>query len=216
MPRQARKNLDSNFILITQVSPFQIFRHNEDREYFLSLLKHAQNQYGCHVLAFCCAEDKGFKLILDTQGSNISKILQSITIAYALYRKSDVKLFEQRYKSKALKNPVEIQQKVKEMGLSFPEYAGCCYSNTETYEWLIPHEQITLLPIQTRDHHHDYSKLENWLLQNNTTYELMMADKSLRNKAIIDLRKLSNCSLKKLAIAFHLTESSISKILKKQ
>lgn len=215
MARQARKNLDSNLILITQTSRLDLFRDDSDRDVFLKILQKVQVQYGCTILAFCCGEKRGFKLIIDTQGANISRIMQTLSIAYALHRKSDQKIFQQRYKSKALKHDDEIQPLVQAVGTNTDEYASCCYMKDDSYPWLKPIRDLNLKHIFPIPHNEEPTLLETWLKDHTLQFEELLKNKSLRNQAIQDLRRTGNCSLKRLALVFHLTESSISKIINK-
>ena len=115
MARKARNTLDSNLVLLTQISDEHVFRNDEDRAYFLNLLEKTQNQYNCNVLAFCCAEENGFQLVIDTLGAHISRIMQSISISYAMYRKSEQRLFTQRYKSYPLHSIEQLKEVIQEI-----------------------------------------------------------------------------------------------------
>lgn len=214
MARKARNTLDSNLVLITQASACEVFRDDLDRQHFLSLIEKAQKQYNCDVLAFCCAEDKGFQLVIDTQGSNLSRILQSISISYAMYRKCENRLFEQRYKSYPIHSIEQLKEVVQEVGLKDPQFAGCCFMKGESHPWM---KSVNLdFKSFERSQHEITSKtyLEKWLAEKGITFQDLMNDRTLRNQAIFELRQHSNCTLKRLSKAFNLSESTISKILK--
>ncbi len=214
MARKARNTLDSNLVLITQASQCDVFRDESDRYHFLSLIEKAQKQYNCDVLAFCCSEDKGFQIVIDTKGSNLSRILQSITISYAMYRKCENRLFEQRYKSYPLHSIDQLKEVAQEIGLKDPKFAGCCFMKAENHPWL---KTVNLDATNfERSHHNINSKtyLEKWLDEKGISFQDLMDDRSLRNQAIFELRQNSNCTLKRLSVAFNLSESTISKILK--
>lgn len=216
MARKARNTLDSNLVLITQASQCEVFRDDNDREHFLNLIEKTQKQYNCNVLAFCCSEEKGFQLVLDTKGANLSRIMQSIQISYAMYRKSELRLFEQRYKSYPLYSVEQLKEKIQEVGLKDPQFAGCCFMKDETHPWM---RKVNLdTTIFTRSEHEINSRtyLHKWLDEHQMTFEELLENKEMRNQAIFELRKNSTCTLKRLSVAFQLSESTISKILKNQ
>ena len=214
MARKARNTLTSNLVLVTQHSSHCIFRDKDDRDQFMRLLEKTQTQYQCNILAFCCAQEDGFQLVLDTQGASISRILQSISIAYAMYRKSDSPLFEQRYKSIALETLESLKDTIQKVGLSNPDYAGCCFVNEKKHPWLKPLKLSDAKPVLTKKLMDPENCVKDWLIQHNVSKEDLLQNKKLRNQAILDLRQNSNCTLKKLAKAFDMSESSISKILR--
>lgn len=214
MARKARNTLTSNLVLITQHSLNSVFRNDDDRKVFLGLLEKAQKQYQCNILAFCCAEEDGFQLVLDTQGASLSRILQSISIAYAMYRKHETPLFEQRYKSIGLESLDDLKKVVQEVGLSNPKYAGCCFVKEEEYPWLRPLKLSETTLSFTQKMMDPETCVDDWIRIHNVTKEELATNKVLRNQAILDLRQNSNCTLKKLAKAFGMSESSISKILR--
>lgn len=214
MARKARNTLKSNLVLVTQHSLHSVFRNDEDRTVFLSLLEKAQKQYQCNVLAFCCAQEDGFQLVLDTQGASLSRILQSISIAYAMYRKHETTLFEQRYKSIALQSLDQLKEVVQEVGLSNPTFAGCCFVNDEKVPWLRPLKLSETTLSFTQKVMDPETCVDDWIRDHGVTKDEVLSNKSLRNQAILDLRQNSNCTLKKLAKAFGMSESSISKILR--
>lgn len=215
MARKARKTLDSHLVFVTQDSPYVVFRDDRDREAFLHLIEKAQNQYKCEVLAFCCADKEGFQLVLDTKGANISRIMQSISIAYAMYRKSENRLFEKRYKSYPLYSMDRLKEVIKEVGLKNPRFAGCCFMKDEHHPWLktINLDLSCFDSVQTKLDSKHYLKI--FLEQNRLNLSELNQNKAMRNQAIFEMRQNSNCTLKCLAETFDLSESNVSKILKK-
>lgn len=214
MARKARHTLKSNLVLVTQKSNHPVFRHDEDRHRFLSILEKVQVQYDCAFLAFCCAQDNAFQLVIDTQGANLSRILQSITIAYVMYRKSDVKLFDERYKSVALDSMDQLKENIQNVGQVDSQFAACCFIKDDRHPWIksVQFDESNFTYTQRLIDQRKY--LNKWLSDHNVDFESLLADKDLRNQAIKDLRQNSNCTLKKLATAFKMSESNISKILR--
>lgn len=219
MPRKARISLDSNLLKITQASNDALFRDDGDRDFFLDRLEKLQQRYQFKVLAFCCAEVNGFQIVLDTQGANIAKIMQSLTIAYAMYRNSKTKLFTQRYKSKPLYNDEEVRAAIEEI-MNNPEYSGCCYKMDQSikFDWLtIAPKQLFHQQAQRRALNVEEAQLmlKTYLQQQACSIEDLHQDKQKRNQFLLEFRQMHECSLKTLATLFDISESNVSKILKK-
>ena len=211
MARSARNTLQSNLVLVTQNCNGILYRDDQDREFFLALLKKVQMNFNCHILAFCCNESDRFQIIIDTQGANISKIIQSLTISYSIYRKSDIKLFTQRFKTKAIFSESQLKEVIQEIQKDRKDYAACCMMSETMakYEWMKPYNQK--LFIQIEQNKQTLNKEELNIILNKT-----LEDNGLeliefnRNKT---LRQKYDCNLKCLAEVLKLTESSISKII---
>lgn len=218
MPRQARKHLSSNLLKITQASSETLFRDDADRDFFLTRLAQLQRRYNIKVLAFCCGEAKGFQVVLDTQGANIAKLMQSLTIAYAMHRKSPQKLFQQRYKSVALHSDAEVQAAIEDL-LNNPHYSGCCFKSDQGIEF----DWISVAPHSFYHAQHQRSSLDldqarlvlkEWMKAQACDPLTLKQDKAKRNQCLLDFRTHHDVPLKTLAQVFELSESSVSKILK--
>lgn len=218
MPRQARATLNSNLLKITQASETTLFRNDADRDFFLERLAQLQRRYAFKVLAFCCGESHGFQLVLDTQGANIAKIMQSLTISYALHRKSAEKLFVQRYKSQALHSDAEVKAEISAI-LNNPRYSGCCFKAEQgtRFDWVsvkpktLYHQNLKRSAL---DQTQATAALARWMDEFNCDRERLKHDKTLRNQCLMQLRTHHDVSLKTLADLFALSESAVSKILK--
>jgi DNA-binding transcriptional regulator YiaG/REP element-mobilizing transposase RayT len=219
MARSARNTLQSNLVLVTQNCNGVLYRDDEDREFFLALLKKVQMNFNCHILAFCCNESDRFQIILDTQGARISKIIQSLTIAYSIHRKSDIKLFTQRFKTKAIFSEAQLKEVIQEIQKDRKDYAACCMMSETMakYEWMKPYNQALFIQIeQTKQTltKEDLVQLLNSLLNElhieNSEFK---RNKPLRNEWIKQLRQKYNCNLNSLADVLDLSESTISKII---
>ena len=84
----------------------------------------------------------------------------------------------------------------------------------ETHPWM---RVVNLDATQfTRSEHEINSRtyLQKYLDDHGLTFDDLLNDKKLRNQAIFELRQNSSCTLKRLSVAFNLSESTISKILK--
>jgi putative transposase len=219
MPRKARISLDSNLLKITQASNDTLFRDDCDRDFFLERLEKLQQRYNFKVLAFCCAQEDGFQIVLDTQGASIAKIMQSLTIAYAMYRKSQRKLFTQRYKSVPLYTDDQIKSAIEEI-INNPEYSGCCFKVDQStkFDWINISPKQLFHPHQQRIHlNYEAAQqaLVTWMNSNACELEQLKGDKHKRNQCLLEFTQAHECSLKTLAKLFDLSESNVSKILKK-
>ena len=219
MPRKARNSLQSNLILVTQKTNVRMYRNDHDRDVFLDLLKKVQTNFDCVVLAFCCFDEDAFQIVIDTNGANISKIIQSLTISYALYRRSGVKLFTERFKTKALMDESEVRNAVLNLREGKEDYVGCCmFSDTLLkYDWIKPYSNVQFYNLKQdyeikSDTNFD-DKLEYYLRKRQISLEEILKKKDLRNACIKHFRKEMDCSLAKLGEVFKLSESSVSKII---
>jgi len=219
MARSARNTLQSNFVLVTQNCNGLLFRNDQDREFFLALLKKAQMNFNCHILAFCCGESDRFQIIIDTQGANISKIIQSLTISYSIHRKSDIKLFTQRFKTKGIFSEAQLKEVIQEIQKDRKDYAACCMMSETMakYEWMKPYNQKLFIQIEQNKKTLNRDELQNILneMLKNSGIELIgfKRNKTLRNEWIKQLRQKYDCNLKCFADVLELTKSTISKII---
>src|SRR5690606_16119156 len=110
MARVARKELNTTLYHVIQQSSNAIFRHNEDRIKFLSIVEEAKSKYQFNCYGFSiCLNDK-FELIIHVRHQSISKIMQSILISYSKYYDRSLTLFPTRYKSIALYSYDDIKK----------------------------------------------------------------------------------------------------------
>ena len=219
MARQARNTLQSNLVLVTQNCNGLLYRNDLDRHFFLDLLKKVQSNFNCHILAFCCNENDRFQIIIDTQGANISKIVQSLTIAYSMHRKSGEKLFTQRFKTKAILSEEHLKQVILEIQRNRDEFAACCMMSEtmSRYDWMKPYNPIIFIQPEKSKKKLSIEDVRNQLNELLVSKELNINDfkknKTLRNEWIKDLRQKYDCNLKCLAEVLGITESSVSKII---
>lgn len=219
MARSARNTLQSNLVLVTQICNGILYRDDQDREFFLALLKKVQINFNCHILAFCCNESDRFQIIIDTQGTNISKLIQSLTIAYSIHRKSDIKLFTQRFKTRAIFSEVQLKEVIQEIQKDRKDYAACCMMSETMakYAWMKPYNQTLFIQIEQNKQTLNRDELQNILheMLKDKNIELIefKRNRTLRNEWIKQLRQKYDCNLKCLADVLELSESSISKVI---
>jgi hypothetical protein len=222
MARSARKNQMTSIYAINQLSEQILFRNETDRHNMMEIIKEAQRKYGFHCYAFCLLSDHGFKIILDVGDKNISKIVSSISIAYALYRKSDKKLFTRRFKSKPLYSKEEVLTEVRLINQkSDSTYNSFCFyddTSNQSLDWLVDIYQKNIEIThekKTSDINEATLILNKWMESNGCCQDDLKKDKNLRNECIVRLHRETNCSMKQLGVLFGgISESTISKILK--
>lgn len=109
MPRCARlKSFDSIYhIMVRSISDVPLFRCSLDKDKYLSLVKKYQDIFLFKVYAYCIM-DTHAHMIIDGNGADISRIMQSINQCYAQYYNYVYKrhghLFQDRFKSKIVKD----------------------------------------------------------------------------------------------------------------
>lgn len=222
MARKARKNQMTSIYAINQTSEQILFRNDLDRQSMMEIIKAAQRKFGFHCYAFCLLSDHGFKIILDVNDKNISSILSSISIAYALYRKADKKLFTRRFKSKPLYSKEEVVAEVNRINQkSDSSYNSFCFyddASQQSLDWLVDIHQTSIEITQekkTSDIDEATLILDAWMKDNGCCDDDLKKDKNLRNECIARLHRETNCSMKQLGVLFGgISESTISKILK--
>lgn len=107
MPRRARqKNNESIYhIMCRSVSEFLLFRDDQDKKYYLELLKRYTDKYKCKVYAYCMMSNH-LHLHLDPAGYDISKFMLCTNIAYVRYYNKKYNrhgpVFQERFESRIL------------------------------------------------------------------------------------------------------------------
>ncbi len=137
MPRNNRKYSHSKIyhVMIRGINKKEIFYDDSDRKKFIKILKNTKEKYDYKIYAYCLMNNHVHILIFDFH-NKLSKIMQSITIAYALYfnKKYDRvgHLFQNRFKSKCVENDLYLKNLVRYIHQN-PEKAGI--SVTNKYKW---------------------------------------------------------------------------------
>ncbi len=239
MARQARiKNIFGIYHIFQRGGKARpLFTSRKDREKWLTIVSKAKEKYQFKLYAYCASEPNEYHLVLNLQGGDISKIMKSINIAYAMHVKCPEQLFKDRYRSEL------IETKEALLGLmasvhrrsnlleneSDPYNSFCCYRGMNR-DTLVPvdisdiktREDITRTGengkkqcdncIQTMGEAEE--KLTHLLSISMLTKEDLNKDKPYRNHLIRRFRKESTLSLKELGILFGgLSESAVSKII---
>jgi putative transposase len=159
---------------------------------------------------------------LDVADKNVSSILSSISIAYALYRKAEHKLFTKRFKSTPLYSKEEVIVHVRKVNRQTDsKFNSFCFYDRgadDSLDWIVDIEQKNIDIItekKTSDIEVAHLMLDEWMKQHGCCTDDLKKDKQLRNMCIARLHRETNCSMKQLGVLFGgISESTISKILK--
>lgn len=107
MPRKARvKSPESVYhIMCRSVSEFLLFRDDDDKDYYLDLLKKYTDKLKCSLYAYCLM-DNHLHLHLDPKGFDVSKFMQKLNTAYVRYYNKKYSrhghVFQERFESRIL------------------------------------------------------------------------------------------------------------------
>lgn len=218
-----------------------LFESHLDRQKFLEILSKARLKFGFKLYAYCIKNPDQYHLIIDTNGTDLSKLMKSINIAYAMYAKCDGKLFKDRYKSQIIETPETLKTIMEKLHKDTPtnEYNSyCVYESKVDSKLLIDIEPLSVLTdeqviiedvetVCSRNKHQDI-ECENCIKTLSEAQEALALkakneghtlgeiykDKSLRNTYIHFFRKHSILSLRDLGLLFGgLSESTVCKIL---
>jgi putative transposase len=105
MPRIAREKTPQSIfhVMCRSISEIDLFKDDEDKRFYLGLVKKYQNIYLFKIYGYCLMNNNNH-LIIDANGSDVSKVMHSINFSYAQYfnrrHKRHGHLFQDRFKSK--------------------------------------------------------------------------------------------------------------------
>lgn len=227
MPRTAREKSSYGVFYVHQKSNPKgvLFRDDADRKNFLDVIIKAQKKFGFMLYGYCLLASDEYHLILDVNGGDLSNIMKSINIRYAMYAKSELPLFKDRYKSQHLKNIRDINQRILEINKSgsseFNSYCHYDKSSPIDLKWIAPIQEeaendITQCKVCLEKLEDAECYLISLAKEGGMTVEELLCDKSCRNETMKHIRQKSTLSLKEIGILFGgLSESAVSKILNK-
>ncbi|MCT4594749.1 MAG: transposase [Anaeromicrobium sp.] len=152
MPRVARIKSDESIyhIMVRSISEIDLFREDDDKYKYFTLLKQYQDRYKFKIYAYCIMKNYGH-LIIDCNGGDISRIMHFINFSYAQYYNRKYKryghVFYDRFKSRIIETDEELVKfsaKVHRIPLDLVEYE----SSLEEYPFSSLREYI----YKTNDH----------------------------------------------------------------
>lgn len=208
-----------------------LFKDDIDRNEFLSIVLASKEKNDFKLYGYCLANPKGYQLIINSNGADISRIMQEINIRYALYLDLSLPVFKDRYKSELISDKEALMSILEEMHTKGREVASnynsyCFYDEIQLQTtFLIDKEDLRSLPAdcksinkqnnecirsisQAKERLNHLAKLESKNL------EELLKDKEGRNMLIKEFRRNSTLTLKELGLVFgNLSESTICKVL---
>ena len=208
-----------------------LFENDNDRNEFLSIVSNSKEKNDFKLYGYCLVKPNSYQLIINSDGADISRIMQEINIKFALYLDSSLPIFNDRYKSNLIRSKDKLMSILEEMHINGRKAAGdynsyCFYDENELRTtFLLDQEDLDSLPddcrsIERRDKSHigNLSQAEAQLNRiaklENTSLEELLRDRPRRNNLIKEFRKNSTLTLRELGQVFgNLSESTISKIL---
>ena len=199
-------------IIQTSTKDCRLFETHENRMKFLELLKEAKSKFGFKLYAYCLENDHIYHLVLHANGSDLSKLMKSINIAYAMYLKLDKPLFKDRYKSELIATSCDFDRIKAEVTCS--KVLNSCFNSDTAYcDEGDPFD--TECPTCMRSPMEAFEKLMRIAQEEHTTLDQLLKDKVRRNALIREFRRASFLSMKEIGQLFGgISESTVSKILK--
>lgn len=234
MPRTARAKDDYGIYYIKQqgIKGNNLFNDDIDRDKFLSILTMSKVKNDFKLYAYCLTNPNEYHLLINANGSDISKIMKEINISYAIYFNHASSIYKDRFKSVLIKdkeNLILILSQIHELSKKIDSiYNSYCFYNKENLSntELLDKEDLESLTddcyLRNTDCNNCIKTLEKGIAKfneiaqsQNLTKEELLSNKSIRNVLIKQFRKNSTLSLKELGNIFGgLSESAICKILK--
>ncbi|MEN1759550.1 hypothetical protein [Anoxynatronum sibiricum] len=214
-----------------------LFSNEEDRIIWLQMVARAREKFRFKLYAYCAADSQEYHLVLNLQGGDISKVMKSINIAYAMYAKCDGQLFKDRYKSTLVDSRNQLLDLMGQIHRrsrarkTTPDLFNsfCCYrglvkdplvsldlDDFSALEEIVQSSKEDGKPcnrcIQTVSEAEAH--LKTILSLNQVTAEEMYRDKTFRNQLILRFRQETTLSQKEIGQIFGgLSESAVSKII---
>ncbi len=242
MARSARVKKPYSTYLISQQCEISIFDSKMTRKAFLNVLVETINKYDCLIIA-CDVEKNGYRLIVFDNGNDISSIMRSINISLSMKTLNQSIKFCRRFKSTILQDCNAISEYLNTFGNLQNEYCAellkanqtttvikfktMFFENENEFCRLIA-KNCHCLPATVIDCNGMNERptsiitaktaklqLQYMLNEHLITFEDMLTDKKLRNRCILYLRRNSTMTLKQIGELFNLSESAVSKVIKK-
>lgn len=209
MPREKREKKLYSFYRISQscMSNLDIFIEDEDRKTLIEAFLSSKEKHNFKLLGIVIYPS-GYEMIIYDNGSDISKIMKSINISFAMKFKCHHEncgvIFKERYKSEIL-TKTEVKDAVSKL-------PTCRFLDQE---WI---DDVDIDACESKECIDCFDKAKTNLTfmteAVGMTYDEMLKKKKIRNDFIKSIRKDSTLSLIEIGQLFGgLSESAISKIL---
>ncbi|MDH7565318.1 MAG: transposase, partial [Clostridiales bacterium] len=132
MPRAARKKSGGSMyhVMSRSISEIDLFRCDEDKAYYLTLLKRYTEKYYCKIYAYCLMNSH-VHLYINPCGFDISSFMLSLNTAYVTYYNRRYQrhghLFQGRFASTIVDNDtysLTLSAYIHNNAKDLPDYAG--------------------------------------------------------------------------------------------
>ena len=204
----------------------KLFETMEERQAFLEILRRCQVKFEFKLYAYCLLSDQDYHLVINPSGGDLSQIMKSINIAYAMHVDSKEPLYKDRFKSEKMSDLNETQDFISQLhrpGQNLSLYNSYCVydaKNPLKLDWVSKLDTTSTISMEDSRQKSIHSleeatlKLKQITMEKDFPLKELFKDKNLRNELIVSFRKNSNLSLKELGTLFgNLSESTICKIL---
>ncbi len=241
MARTARQKKLFSTYLIEQNCEMPLFADKDDKDAFIFALCQAIKQYGCLIIG-CELLNTSYRLIIYDNGNDISSIMRSINISFSMKLHSKRK-FKRRFKSSLLADATKIANylasfkpidnscqlaliKANDL-VNSSGFRKRLFRQDSEFCDFIKGQQHTLPCLEANCHNMAgeamrcmnstaaKTYINNILKHQQITLNDLKKDKNLRKQHILYLRQHSTLTLKQLGDLFELTESAVSKIIKR-
>ena len=203
MARKARVKDPFGTFHITQSSgPHRkLFETIEDKQVFMEILRRCQVKFQFKLYAYCLLSDQDYHLVINPSGNDLSKIMKSINIAYAMHVDSKEPLFKDRYKSDKMNDLNEAQDFISKLhrpGQNLNPYNSFCIydaKNPLKLDWVSKLDTSKELMMAKPDENSINSmeeaslKLQQITLEKDLSLKELLKQKDLRNELIVSFRK---------------------------
>ena len=201
-----------------------LFSNDKDREKFYQILQQVKTKFGFKLYAYCFIKIDEYCLLIDANGADISQIMKSVNITYAMYKENKTGLFRDRYKSELIKDADMLNMlltKIHQFGHDNKFNSGCFFNQTNNHSFLDPMPEEPFLQKEFEKRisslEEGRGELERVAELKGLSVEELLKNRELRNNQIKDFRRNSTLSLKEIGTLFGgLSESMVSKILSEQ
>ncbi len=241
MARTARIKKPYSTYLIAQQCELSIFNKREVRILFIDVLRETIEKYNCLVLN-CAIDDNSYRLLIYDNGNDISSIMRSINISFSMKTLNQSVKFCRRFKSTLLEDSAALFNQiatfealpkvyrdrlidancnvdVSAFRKSYFKDNGLYCKLIDDFNHCLPltdccdnlkNQTSSVITAETAKVH-----IETLLNKRGVTFESLSCDKKMRNHCILYLRRNSTMTLKQIGNLFDLTESAVSKLIKR-
>lgn len=137
MPRGARMPSSSQIyhVMVRGNNKQNIFIDSDDKDYFLDVLRRKKEQTGFSLYAYCVMDNHAH-LVLKETGESVAKVMQRVTVSYALYFNKKYKtvghVFQDRFRSENVESDSYLLAVIRYVHQN-PAKAGL--ASIDSYPW---------------------------------------------------------------------------------